>query len=241
MSSRTTPRASWSPTSRFRTDAPAPVEEPEDPPPFVKPFRPPFVLDSGIRILPSREKLIADKLDEFKVKLQPELNRAIDYQARYLDGFKDVFSVVGAGLATTPKPGAAIPGTRVQDPVLDSHLKDTRSKVETVDFLRNQLLDPSIDADRQTVIENQLKMAEAAVADSVATTTKYVSESAVDVNAGSDGFVAMTTVSEALNRLNNRNALNTVKTALEDARTAAAKPELKNVLSGMLRQKGLGR
>jgi len=222
--------------------APAPVEEPEDVPPLVKPIRPPFLIDKGIRVQPSREKLIADKLDDFKVKLQPDLNRAIDFQARYLDGFKDVFTLVGPGLAAAPKPGAAAPGTRVQDPVLDSHLKDTRAKVETVDFIRKQLLDPSNDPGRQGVLEDQLKTAEAAVADSVATTSKYLSDSAVDVSAGSDGNIAMSAVSDAMNHLNDRNALNTVKNALNDAGAAAtAKPELKNVFAGLLKQKGLGR
>ena len=55
------------------------------------------------------------------------------------------------------------------------------------------------------------------------------------------GFVAMSTVSDALNRLNDRGALAAVKTGLEDAGTAASKPELRNMIGGMLRQEGFAR
>jgi len=224
-------------------NTPAPVEEREEEPPLRRPIdiRPPFIVKGGINILPSRDRVINEKLDQFKIKLQPELNKAIDYQGKFIEGLKDSLAVFGGAAATTPKGGVTGPGTKVQDPVLDAHLKDARSRIEQVDFIKNQLLDPANDAGRQQVLEDQLKQAETDVAESITVTTKYVAQSTMDVSAGSDGSVAMNMVSEALNRLSNRGALAAVKAGLEEASAGAAKADVKNVIGVVLKQKGLGR
>jgi len=234
--------------------APAPVEDRDegDEPPLVKPpvVRPPIfvVPPPPLKILPSNEKLIADKLADFRVSIQPDLNKAIDVQSKYFDGLKDSLSIIGTAFSSTtkvpPAAGGGISTTKVLDPALDSHLQDTRAKMQAVDFIKNQLLDPSLsdpaNADRQTALQTQLAAAENDVAASVNETTKYVASNAVDVSPGSDGATAMATVSEALNRVNSKDALTTVTKGLQTASAApTASAGLPNVIASVLRVKGL--
>lgn len=222
--------------------APAPVEEREEEPPLLRPIdiRPPIFFNKAVSLLPSRDRFVKEELAKFRVDLQPDITKAIDVQGRYLDGLKDSMTLFGNAISgTTVKPGVVqIPGVKVQDPTLDSKLKDTRAKVGTLEFIKGELLDPA-NADRRQVLEKQLKDAETEVADSINTTTTYIAKNTVDVSAGSDGLAAMIVVSDALGRINTPTVLTTVKTGLETARTSA-KPDLQNVIGGVLRQKGLG-
>jgi hypothetical protein len=214
-------------------------EESVDEPPLKPPiWKPPYIIDRPIKLIPSRERLLAD----FKTKIEPDWTGAIDLEKKSFDTFKESFALassVYAGLPRTTTPGA---GTiKVTDPKLDLHLNDTQAKTESVDFIRNEILKAGADEGKRTALEANLKEAEVDLAKSIATTTEYVAKSPMDMGANSDGLAAMGALSNAVAKINSTAALKEVKTGLEGAQAAAAG---KNVdaaaaIGSILKGKGL--
>ena len=86
-------------------------------------------------------------------------------------------TLCGGAFSGAPKPGIQVPGIKVQDPTLDALVTKTRAKIETLDFLKTELLDPATTRPAQ-VLEGQLKAAEIDVAKSITETTNYVAVNA---------------------------------------------------------------
>lgn len=216
---------------RAAEPAEADAEEPALPPPVVKP---PFIVDRGITILPSRNRL----LDDFKKQLEPEWKGVVDLQKKYFDTFKDSITLIGSAYSGLPKPG----GGKLKDPDLDERLKDTLTKAERVDFIRDEILKAADDDTRKAALEASLGTAEAELAKSVASTTRYVVTSATPVAAGSEGLAVMTAVSGAVTKISSASAL---KEAAADLKAAKKEADTKNrgavgLIDSILKTRGLG-
>jgi hypothetical protein len=214
------------------------VDEPPFKPPIVKP---PYIIDRGITLIPSRDRFFED----IKRKIEPEWKGAIDLERKYFDTFKDTVTLIGSVYSGLPKvttPGGG--AIQVTDPKLDAHLKETRVKSESVDFIRNEMLKAGDDVEKMATLEANLKEAEVDLAKSIATTTEYVAKSPMEMGPNSDGFAAMSALSTAVTKISNTAALKEVKTGLEGAaKEAAAGPNsgAAAAIGNMLKGKGLVR
>jgi len=219
-----------------------PVEEEPAEPPLPRPgIKPQFVLDKGISILPSRERFVKDKLSGFRQEIAPEWQREVQIQRDYVDVFKDSVRLMGTvysgdtRLVTEPK----LEVDKASDPFLGFLLRELQLRREKVDFLRRETLNPAVDPERQKVLEVQVRDAEVALATSAGETAQFVASSKLDVKPGTDGFRAMTAVSDSLTRVQHKDALETAKKGLTGASGRGVSPEMKNVVGNILKNRGL--
>lgn len=200
--------------------APAPPEEVEDEPPLPRPIdvRPPFIIERPIQVLPSRDKAIRDKLSEFRAKLEPDLLRVADSQKKYLDGLKDTLALFGGSKPTSTPGSGGTGGTPGTPSVTTAGLGDLIGRVNdarvVVEDRRNALINPGLSDADKTAATNALKDAEASLATSISDTARFVATSGIEVTPGTDGHVAMTTVSSAMTLITSHDAANEVKEGL---------------------------
>lgn len=212
------------------------VEEEPDEPPLSKPqVKPPFVLEQGVKVLPSRERFVKDKLLGFRAEIEPAWKRDVRIERDYVDVFKESVNLMGTVFAGDPRrPDLREPGiVKAGDPLLDLQLRDLRLRMEKVDLLRAEMLKPGADPAR---LEIQLREAEAALAVGAVETSRLVADAKLDVSTGSEGLTAMTAVSEGVSRLHNQAARNKVRAGLKEV---DASPELRGVITNLLNSRGL--
>jgi hypothetical protein len=214
-----------------------PVEEAPPEPPLPRPVvKPKFVVEQGVKVLPSREKLIKEKLTGFRAEIEPEWKKDLQIQTDYVNVFKDSVKLMGTMYTANPK--AAV-GPKVADPLLDIHLREMDVQREKVDYLLAEKLKPSADPERQKTIDSQLNDAELALATAAGDTTQYVATAKLDVKEGGDGLAAMTVVSEHIGRLVSKDAQEQVRKGFTAA-SAKATPELRGTFGNVLKTRGLG-
>lgn len=183
--------------------------------PTIKPRE----VDPPVRVLPSLDKFVTDRLTVFKTaELAPAWRNDIALQGNYAAALKDSVSVLGQVFTRTAvSPGATTStGPRAADPFLDLRLRDTETRMELVDTYREQLLSPTLAGADRTAVERQLKQAEDELGATVASTTKYVAQQKLDVATG-DGQVAMAAVTSGLAKMSDRGALTKVHRDLTSA------------------------
>jgi hypothetical protein len=214
-----------------------PVEEATPEPPLPRPvFKPPFVLEQGIKVLPSREKFVKDKLTGFRADIEPEWKKEVQIQRDYVDVFKDSVKLMGNVFTANPK---TEPGRRVADPLLDLQIREIGVQREKVDLLRAEMLKSNADPERQKTLDIQLRDAEVSLATASGDTAQFIATSKLDLKEGSDGFTAMTAVSEGLGQLSHKDALEQAKKGLTAA-SGKATPELKGSIGVLLKNRGFG-
>jgi hypothetical protein len=209
--------------------------EAEEPPLRVPPLKPPLLLDKPIRVVPSIDRFVKDKLTSFKaVELEPAWKKDIAQQGNYVTAVKDSVALIKNAMSETPKTGAGAVGPKVADPFLDLRIQDTYVKTQLVDQLRDKLLDPALPAERRVEFETQLKNAETDLARSIASTTDYVATAKLEVTAGSEGFIAMSAVTTGLSKISDRGALTKVHRDLNKT-SAASSEELQSVIGSVIK------
>jgi hypothetical protein len=216
-----------------------PVEEEPEEPRLPKPeVKPPFVLDAGIKILPSRERFVLDKLSGFRAEIEPQWKKDVQIQRDYVDAFRDSVNMMGTVFTGDPRrvTDPRDPGLRrAADPLLDLQLRDLRIRVEKVDLLRTEALKPDLDPERQKALETQLRDAEVALAIATGETAQLVAGSKLDLKTGGEGLTLMAVVSEGLTRINHKDAVETAKKALTGLGGRGASAELKGVIGNLLK------
>jgi len=213
-------------------EAPA---EPQLPKPDVKP---PFVLEQGVNVLPSREKFVKDKLTGFRNEIEPVWKKDIQIQRDYVDIFKDSVKVVGSVVSTPQKIDLGpVRGVKVTDLLLDFNLREMEVRAERVDFLRTESLKPN-DPERQKTVEAQLRDAEVSLAVSAGDATQRIADSKMEVKEGTDGFKALSAVSDSLARVNHKDAIVQVEQGLKGARDKGS-TDFKGVIGNILKNKGI--
>jgi len=219
--------------------ADAPPAEPPLPRPDIKP---PIVIDKGVRILPALDNLIEERVNvrlvDFKaVNIDPLAKQTLDFPKNYVQAFKDSVDLMGSVVPRGAGPGVPT-GPVVKDPRLDIQVRDMQAKAGKVDQLRKMIMDPAIDAPKRTELEGQLKSAERELSTAIIDSSKYIATA--DIDARTDGVAAMAVVSDAFSKLGNEAATtvaNRVKADV-DAAGAAAKPQAKTMITGVLRGRG---
>jgi len=215
------------------------TEEPAQPPrPTPAVVHPDFVLNDGISLHLSQDKLLNTRFTGFQGTVNQAIEGKIDDQSRFFSVFRDSVNTIGTvftGLNTGRKvnPGLA-------DSLLDFQARDLSSRADRITELRQLLLNPELDPKSRTFVEEQLRGEEVGLVQSAGVTTQLLADRQVDVKPGSDGFRVMAAVSDAVDRVSHKDAVAAAGRVFSAINTNTRTPQAIKVMVGsVLKNKGL--
>jgi hypothetical protein len=176
-------------------------------------------------------------LDKFKLQEMDPLKKfTLEFSTIYTQAIKDsaqIFTQFGSQVA--------VPGTKPRVPIvtdqrLDIAVKDVASKSERVDSIRRVLLDPTLEAQKRTEFEEQLKTADKELGMAIEETSKIITAGNVDIK--TDAPTAAGVVSDAFAKLNPATARSTANAIKTQTDGAGVKPEVKVMMGGVLKGRG---
>ena len=156
--------------------------EPAEPPLTRPPYRPPVIIDKGIRVIPSLDKTLGDKF----ITVRDDFRKELTVQTASIDGL-----VKGAFVQknfTTTVPGVV--GVKSGDMFLDQLVLDLGAKQARVQQLNELIAQPELKDDVRGQVEERLKAAQHDLADAVGEVTGRVVTQQVDVASGGGADVA---------------------------------------------------
>ena len=132
------------------------VDEPTLPKPT---FKPPLIIDKGIKLQPPRTKMVKDW---FKVDIEPDWNGKLTAHVGYFDVFKNSISTMGDVFSNLEKRQIDIKGVKPQlnDSYLDMLLREQDLKVDKVNLLKEQLINVELPQDKRLTLEEDIKKTE---------------------------------------------------------------------------------
>jgi hypothetical protein len=193
-------------------------------PPLTRPpgFELPWAKDLGFRVSPAITRVLDDRLVNIASKL--------DHTAVMVEAMGKVPPIKPGGISVIPELG---------DEFLNLKLQEMETKSRTVDLLRAKALEPDLTPEARTLVEAQIKEAEAGVAASINEVGRYVAGTGAEVSRGSEGLTVLAAATEHLSRLTDRDAKTSVKEGL-GAIDTADNPALRTVITNMVRRSGIG-
>ncbi|MEK7718986.1 MAG: hypothetical protein AAB347_05165 [Bacteroidota bacterium] len=192
----------------------------------IKPFRPNYVIDSGLNILEPVDIKIKGRLDDFKTKdldglldvktkniqnlLDGDWNKRFDTQQKdYFNTIKESFGSISNAII---KNISANPlAVKVGADITDLNLKRAVDEIATARGLVDSYKAKAERATDAAIKTNYLDMAgkmEVVLADTLTETTKIVAASGAELSVGTDGFKAMTEISASLGKIKDATVLN---------------------------------
>ncbi|MCK9414046.1 MAG: hypothetical protein M0Q53_17220 [Prolixibacteraceae bacterium] len=200
----------------------------------IKPFRPNYVIDSGLNILEPVDIKIKGRLDDFKTKdldglldvktkniqnlLDGDWNKRFDTQQKdYFNTIKESFGSISnaiiKNISTNPV------AVKVGADITDLNLRKAVDEIATARGLVDSYKAKAEQATDAAIKTNYLDMAskmEVVLADTLTETTKIVAASGAELSVGTDGFKAMTEISASLGTIKDAavltSTLDTMKT-----------------------------
>jgi hypothetical protein len=163
--------------------------EPVEPPLTLPPYRPPFVVNNGLRVLRPVDLKVSDRVLVERQSFQIDLEK----QAANIQGL--VQGVFVPNNAVPPKrtvlPGLAGLDGLKGDSYLEFNARDMNSKLGRVQDLKDMLTQPTLPDDTRVLFERDLAAAQTDLATAVATVTERVVSGKIDV--ASDAGIELTT------------------------------------------------
>jgi hypothetical protein len=179
------------------------VEVVPDEPVLTKPpIRPNFVVNQGIRVIPSFDKRFID----FKGIIEPEFTKKFDLQQKYFDIYKG-FIDTSTGIFNA---AGNIKRQKFTDPILDVQVREAGLEQEKVGLLKQRATQqPSDKAAGTRAIQSEIELAQSLIA-----IADYIATSNINVAAGSEGSNAMQVVSDVSVTITQGTALETLRGGL---------------------------
>lgn len=175
-------------------------EEPSEPP-LVRP-RPPITVDviPGIKIIPSFDHMLVDKLDIFKTNFDKELKLKFDATTFYGEAMKESLNLVRD---IYRKDISAAGG--MNDAVIDGYLDAKNGLIESqgkyINYLDEELEKDTLPADKRDEIIKVKEAVQEDLAKEISETAKYIEDTQKNLGQGSDGakvLVTMETTARAI-------------------------------------------
>lgn len=211
--------------------------EEEDEPPLPKPFpKPGWLIDHGIKILPSLDKFVKGKFNLFENELNQKWQPKLDLQKEYFNTFKESIGMMGNVLVNVGKGQVPSIGDKFTDPLLGVKVNETRLIREKVDLLKQKAAQTNLPPEDRRKLEAETKTAEADLARSIEETARHISDSGIDVSAEGEGLKAMLEVSSGLKVLTDAEALNRATGGLAGIQERTGNTGLKVTIGNMLRR-----
>ena len=239
------------------------AEEEPIQPPLKKPgLRPGWIVGNGITVLPSRDKLIKDKLNIFKSgpleelvktkldgfkldhvdvlkdKLDVEWSKKFDSQKQeYFGTMKDSVNLLGNALISRKELAVdTIRGSvNLSDKTLAQKVSDAAEKQIVADYLRNKAVQSDLPADTRTLYERQAKEAENDLAVAITDATKYIADSKTDVSVGSEGMAAMLELNNGLRAITDAKAVTVVTDGFSAIKNSSTNSGLNVMMDSMIK------
>lgn len=213
--------------------------EPEEPPLTLPPYRPPFVVNGGLRVLRPVDLKVSDRVLVERQSFQIDLEK----QAANIQGL--VQGVFVPNNAVVPKrtvvPGLAGLDGLKGDSYLEFNARDMTDKRARVQELKDRLTQPALPDDSRVLFERDLAAAQTDLASAIATVTERVVASNIDV--ASDAGVELTAqLGRSVSLIEDAGAKAVLDTRLTGISTGAGVGAGQAVLIGKLRViGGIGR
>jgi hypothetical protein len=229
---------------------------PEEPPLTKPPIRPNFVVDRGIRVLPSIQKGLTDFIQapefnqrlvsftqapEFNQRLvnftqAPEFNQKLDQQQKYLEIYQkyvDSTTNIFSNVSRTKLQGVDV--VRFTNPELDLQVREAVLRREKVELVKQQINKPNLSDEERRVAQEKAQKAEVELAESLQKTADYIATSGINVSSGSEEFQAMLEVSNSIGTLSQEGeALKTLQIGLASISKQTQNAGLKVIIGNML-------
>jgi hypothetical protein len=216
-----------------------PSEEPVEPKKEDLPdIRPIFPLDQIIQLLPSRVELIKRKIDDFAPIITQQIDQKVQLQDQKFNIFKDTYlnvvkesvDLVKSGVGTK----ASVPSASdFNDKVLGSLVADQQSKQLTLEQLQKEAERPDVTPDRRELVKKQITETEADLAATAKRTAEYIDKSGAPVDTGTEGFAAMLTVVNSVNKMTDARAIDSAKAGLSGVLGVTQNTGLKTMIGNM--------
>ena len=213
--------------------------EPVEPPLSLPPYRPPFVVNGGLRVLRPVELKVSDRVLVERQGFQFDLEK----QAANIQGL--VQGVFVPNNAVLPKrsvlPGLAGLDGLKGDSYLEFKARDMAGKLDRVQALKDMLTQPALPDESRVLFERDLTAAQTDLASAVATVTERVVTGNIDV--ASDAGVALASqLGRSVSVIQDAAAKAVLDTRLTGISSGAGVGAGQSVLIGRLRSiGGIGR
>ncbi|HEX8243021.1 MAG TPA: hypothetical protein VF541_05990, partial [Longimicrobium sp.] len=230
-------------------------EEPADAdegPKLTRPFlRPPFVIDKGVKVVPSRSWFFEKEWTLRKPEIVDPLTGKLDLVSQLVDQrvaqqdlaitrFKDIYESVftksldvirmtsGGGLTFS------MPEITASDPYLGLLVEENRVATQKLDLLRQRASYDAGDAVARE-IDEEIAAAEALVKDSIQRTTSYLAKADAPVaSVGTTAHAAVQQVQHSIGRLSGSKAITDVKAHVASVAAGTQNAALGAVLTKMI-------
>ncbi len=190
------------------------------------------IVENGIAIQQSLNKVITKKLDLFNATLKETLQTQLNAQKDYFNVSKDVAELKGRLGISGPIKTAM---TSTTDALLNFKMKETALQEEKVALLREKANALNVADAQRTQYKQEAIAAEAELAESIVKTTQYVAESGMAVSTGSAGYNAMSDLSKRMSILTDTAAIAKTTGGLTGVQQSTANTDLKVILGNMTR------
>ncbi|WP_317932308.1 hypothetical protein [Halioxenophilus sp. WMMB6] len=186
------------------------IEEQEsavEEPPLPKPgFRPPWVIDNGIKILPSIDHVFIDKLDLFKKGIDAEYTEKFNVQTAYTSVFQDSLNLV-SDLYKSQTVAAPTTGiTAGYDDAIIGLLADQVAREKTiVENYQTRANDTTLPEETRTFYQKAADQKQQSLAQTTSDLVDYLSVNDSNVSFGSDGYKALQEVNSSVQVIKDNN------------------------------------
>lgn len=196
-------------------------DEPDEEEKLTAPsYKLPELFEHSIKVLPPLDFKFDQRFAAFETSLKGTvLKDQADVQNRQLDFLKQSVQVLGG------KPGLVDPRRDIQNPVLKSLLEEVEHKQRLVEEMRGLSADPATPEEVRTQSKVEMVRLEQELANSITHSSEFLVSAEIGMEAGSDGGKAIAVISSGMDKVNDKNALKTLKTF----GAAVESPELKHV------------
>lgn len=179
------------------------IEQPVEPELPKPPIRPPFIIDKGALLNPSRDLFFKERFSIEKVRIDEKIGQELNIQREVVKTFKDSFSIYSNSLL---RPPAKVPGGgRLDVGVVEGKVGIKSAKLNVIGAelaqLNEMLKEANLSVENRKRIERERKENEAVIVKEVLRMAEILSEEKISVKSGSEGGDALIEIESALSRL----------------------------------------
>jgi len=216
------------------------VEEPTEEPPLMKPAIPKDnIVNGGIRITPSWDNYIADKLNIFKGTIDEEWVSKFNIYDAYADAFKDSVQLWQGSWQDSVAGSNVSAGSDIgyDDSLLGTITNRANNGTTLIKLLEDKLSDNSLPPDEKEFYKKELAQSQDNLAKDIESIAMHVDMQGTDVSKGTEGYRAMKAAGNGVIAIRNNTAVNSsLTTILGKVQENTNNTGLQSVLNNMLNQ-----
>ncbi|HEY9698918.1 MAG TPA: hypothetical protein V6D10_16765 [Trichocoleus sp.] len=212
-------------------------DEPEIPRPGIRPDW--SNIDNGIRVLPSRDKLLKDFDRNFRRDFDSVITDKVNVQQKYAEIYKEyIESATKIFTTIDPRRLQTKIDRSFTDALLDAQTIDAQAKRRKLDLLRERAGQEDLPEANRRILNDQILVAQEELGRSVKEMATYVATFNVDVSVGSEGYLAMNEVSNHLGSITSQEIRADVRSGLSNLESTTQNANIKLIVGNLRNQLG---